>query len=75
MCAMYAKVVPMVKINFLTIIEGQVVATVDCDGYDTFAALPDAIEVEGKILGKTGWSSDLHYACYKSGVILGKVIK
>gem|GEM_PF-4522758 len=62
----------MVRVNFLQTIDGQVVAEVDCDGYDSFVALPDAIEVEGNVLGKTGWSSDRNYACYKSGVLLGK---
>lgn len=69
---MYGKPLPMVRINFLQKIEGETVAEVSCRDYDEFVALPDAIEVEGNILGKTGWSSDRNYACYKSGVLLGK---
>jgi len=49
---MYGKALPMVRVNFLQTIDGEVVAEVDCDGYDTFVALPDAIEVEGNVLGK-----------------------
>jgi hypothetical protein len=71
---MYGKPLPMVRINFLQKIEGATVAEVSCRDYDEFVALPDAIEVEGNILGKTGWSSDRNYACYKSGVLLGKII-
>jgi hypothetical protein len=71
---MQVKALTLVRIQALQIIEGQTVAEVDCRDYDEYHALPDALEVEGKILGKTGWSSDRHYACYKSGVLLGKIV-
>jgi hypothetical protein len=72
---MYAKSVPqMIRVHILQKIERDTVAEVSCRDYDEFVALPDAIEVEGKILGKTGWNSDRNYACYKSGVLLGKIL-
>jgi len=61
-------------IQKIATIGGQVVAEVTCRDYDDYNALPDAIEVGGRILGKTGWSSDTGYACYKSGVLLGKIL-
>jgi hypothetical protein len=71
---MEARSVAMIKIQALHTIDGEVVAEVNCDDYDDFHALPDAIEVEVFILGKTGWSSDRNYACYKQNVILGKIV-
>ena len=52
--------------------ENDSIVEVDCCDYDDYRLLPAAIEVEGKILGKTGWNSDRQYACFKSNVILGK---
>ena len=55
-------------------IEGTHVVEVDCADYEAWKNLPDAIKYEGNLLGKTGWNSDLHKACYKSGVELAEKI-
>lgn len=64
----------MIRVQALMVVEGETVAEVDCADYDAFKNLPDAIKVEGKLLGKTGWSSDRHYACYKERVMLGQIV-
>jgi len=61
-------------IQKITIIDGQTIAEVTCRDYDEYAMLPEAIELSGEILGKTGWSSDTGYACYKTGILLGRII-
>jgi hypothetical protein len=70
---MYGKSLPMVKIDILQKIDNEVVAEVSCHDYDVFCALPDALEIDGVIFGKTGWSSDRNYACYKTNVLLGVI--
>jgi hypothetical protein len=70
-----AKVITtMIRVECLQIIEGDIVAEVSCNDYDEYKALPQAIEVKQTVLGKTGWSSDKGYACYKSNVLLGQII-
>lgn len=49
------------------IIEGETVLTTACRDFDQWCALPGVVEFEGRICGKTGWSSDTYLACYKSG--------
>lgn len=72
---MLAKIKPeYLKLTATHIIEGEFVAETDCHDYDEFRSLPAVIEVEGKLLGKTGWSSDRNYACYKQGVTLGRMV-
>lgn len=70
---MYGKPLPMVKIEVLQKIDSEMVAEVACRDYTVFCALPDALEIDGLIFGKTGWSSDRNYACYKTNVLLGLV--
>lgn len=49
------KVLPnYLLVNSIEMIEGEFVAETDCYDFDHYKALPSAIEVEGKILGKTG---------------------
>lgn len=55
------------------VIEGQVVVETTCNDFDDFKRLPDVISYNGTICGKTGWSSDTGYACYKSGVNVAQV--
>lgn len=70
-----AKVLPgFLKLNSTNYIEGEFVAETDCEDYEAFKALPSAIEVNGKVLGKSGWSSDRHYACYSERVKLGRMV-
>lgn len=72
---MQAKILPgFLKINALHVIEGEFVAETDCEDYQAYKSLPAAIEVDGRIMGKTGWNSDRGYAYYKTGVKLGKLI-
>jgi hypothetical protein len=71
---MQAKALAMIRIQQVYTIEKQIIAEVTCHDYDEYRSLPDAIELDNKIMGKTGWSSDKCYACYKTGVLLGKII-
>jgi hypothetical protein len=71
---MQGKSLTMVRIQAIQVVESQTIATVTCHDYDEYRVLPDAIEVQGQVLGKTGWSSDKCYACYKSGVLLGTIV-
>lgn len=72
---MQAKILPgFLKINTFEIIEGEFIAETDCADFDQYKSLPMVIEVQGKILGKTGWNSDRGYAAYKERVLLGRMI-
>jgi hypothetical protein len=54
--------------------EGVQWAETYCNDYFDFKALPKAIEVNGRILGKVAWNSDKGYAAYNSRSLLGKII-
>ena len=54
--------------------EGKLIIEVACLDYDTFKALPNAVEVNGRLLSKLSWNSDTFYACYKTGGLLAKVV-
>lgn len=45
------------------LVEG--VLETNCNDYDHYKSLPDVVSYGGELYGKTGWSSDRHYACYK----------
>jgi hypothetical protein len=47
------------------------VASTTCNDFNAYLDLPDAIEVEGKVLGKTGWNSDRSVAYFRSDAKLG----
>lgn len=64
----------MIVVRAHHIIDAEFVVEVDCEDFDQYKILPQVIEVKGKHLGKTGWSSDRNYACYKENVILGKIV-
>jgi hypothetical protein len=57
------------------IIEGETVLETTCRDFSQFCALPAAVEFEGRVCGKTGWSSDTYRACYKSGAKLAYAVK
>lgn len=63
-------------ISVLTVenFKGLTVATTACRDFNNYLDLPDAIEVGGKVLGKTGWNSDNLLAYYRSDGRLGKVV-
>ena len=71
------KAIPVDYIAVLAsyVLDGQQIIEVTCADFDAYKALPDAVEWCGKILGKTGWNSDLGKACYKMGVSLAKAIR
>ncbi len=59
------------RITAFVQVEGTWIAETDCHDFAEYKALPAAIEVKGIRLGKTGWSSDRQYACYKADALLG----
>lgn len=64
---MKATIVPgAIVITSYARIEGELVLETTCRDYDHYKSLPDVVEYEGVVCGKTGWSSDRNYACYKS---------
>lgn len=50
--------------------EGELVLETVCRDYDHYKSLPEVVIYEGTVCGKTGWSSDRNYACYKSGAAI-----
>lgn len=47
-------------------VEGQLILETHCRDFDDYQRLPNVVDYHGIICGKTGWSSDRNYACYKS---------
>lgn len=56
-----------IVIQVATWYDGELVLETMCRDYDHYRTLPDVVVYEGTECGKTGWSSDSFYACYKSG--------
>lgn len=50
------------------VIEGDHILHVRCEGYNDFARLPQAVEFQGKLFGKSGWNSDNNEAFYKDSL-------
>lgn len=61
-----------IVIQAATWYDGELVLETVCRDYDHYKSLPDVVVYEGTECGKTGWSSDSHYACYKSGAAIAK---
>lgn len=55
-------------------IDGELILETTCRDYDHYKSLPDVVAYEGTICGKTGWSSERNYACYKSSVKMARHI-
>lgn len=55
-------------------LDGQLVLETTCRDYDHYKSLPEVVIYEGTECGKTGWSSDREYACYKSGAAIAKAV-
>lgn len=53
-------------------IEGETVLETTCRDYDHYKTLPNVVVYNGIECGKTGWSSDKQYACYKSNALIAK---
>ena len=70
---MKAKVVQeAIVITNAQIVEGETVLETACRDFDQFLSLPQVVEFEGRVCGKTGWSSDRNYACYRSGAKIAR---
>jgi hypothetical protein len=73
---MKAKVLPdAITVEAAHIIDGETVLETTCRDFDHFCSLPAAVEFEGRVCGKTGWSSDTNRACYKSGARVAYAVK
>lgn len=63
-------VVEAITITVAQMVDGELILETDCLNYDHYNMLPAAVSFAWKgeqiICGKTGWSSDRNYACYKS---------
>lgn len=47
-------------------VAGDRLLETDCRDYDHYCNLPDVVEYQGTIFGKTGWNSDKQLAYYSS---------
>lgn len=65
----------MIVIQNIYLIEGDTICIVDCEDYDAYKKLPQALMLDnGKICGKTGWNSDKQIACFKDNIRLGRFV-
>lgn len=55
-------------------IEGTMILETPCSDYDFYTSLPQCVMFDGKYFGKTGWSSDTGYACYKDNQHFAKIL-
>ena len=53
---------------------GETILETPCRDYDEYARLPNVIEFENQVFGKTGWNSDSNKACYKTGLNTARVV-
>jgi hypothetical protein len=65
------KSLPLIKIDFFHQIDGEYIATASCYDFDEYITFPNVIEIQGRIMVKTGWNSDTHYVCFKSNGLVG----
>jgi len=64
---MKARTLPdAITITAAFVLEGETVLETDCRDFDHWLSLPSAVEYDGVVCGKSGWSSDTNRACYKS---------
>lgn len=57
------------------IIEGETVLETSCSDFEQFCSLPAVVAFEGRVCGKSGWSSDTNRACYKSSMRVAYGVK
>ena len=69
---MQAQAVNAIVITSHGMVEGNWILETSCRDYDQYKTLPDVVEWQGQLCGKTGWNSDRGYACYKSGVPIAR---
>lgn len=46
---------------------------VAANDYDAFGAMPDVIEINSELFGKTGWNSDTGEVFYRSDAMFARV--
>jgi len=46
-----------------------------CADYDAYSALPQAVECDGRVYGKTGWDSDKCLAFYRTDARIAFAIR
>jgi hypothetical protein len=64
---MRAQTIPgAIVLDAVYVLDGDVILETGCRDFDHYITLPTAVQYDGRICGKTGWSSDTHKACYKS---------
>lgn len=64
----------VIKIVGVWAYAGDKCAEVDCRDSSAYCALPAAIELEGEVLGRTGWNSDLGRAYFKRSCKVAKKV-
>jgi hypothetical protein len=71
---MQAKTVKGITILQHATVEGTLCLACNCADFDCFKALPEVVEFEGKLCGKTGWNSDKNLAYYQSNARIALTI-
>ena len=56
-------------------IDGKTCIEVECKDHDEFTNLPKVVSVNGELMAKTGWNSDLGKAHFKAGCLLAKEVR
>ena len=69
-----AQTVSAITITAVHKLNGETVLETTCNDYEEYQKLPQVVSYEGIICGKTGWSSDRNYACYRSSAKIAKVV-
>lgn len=63
---MKAQAIAAVTVISYHFIAGDRILETDCRDFDHYSTLPEAVTFQGRVYGKTGWSSDTGRACYKT---------
>jgi len=74
MASVAYKISEAIVLTIVQRIEGELVLETNCTDYDHYKTLPEVVAYDGILCGKTGWSSDRNYACYKSGVKIARAV-
>lgn len=69
-----AKVVQAVVVLAAARVGNTEVIEVGCADFDAYKVLPQAVELDGRVYGLTGWSSDTGRACYRTDARVAKVV-
>jgi hypothetical protein len=64
---MRAQTIPnAIVLDAIYVLDGEVILETTCRDFNHYITLPTAVMYDGRICGKTGWSSDTYKACYKT---------